>query len=235
MLTGFMPIVGMVDFLLDGRCADRAGCSRTIYFKSLDGSALESPVYSLSLIYDPFPPRLIGASVRIDQGAVLGSEGNAEIYTEFDEPVLLSTFASLSGGSPQCLAQVEVVDGKLDGLDFPDGCAGTYSIELTATDLAGNSIRLFDAATLVVDRSPPPPIDLGVVTSSCANADEIILGGAGAAEASAVIDAAGERARADDRGAFVVRAEPGVASVLQIDAAGNQSAGRTVQVSPCGG
>jgi hypothetical protein len=233
MFGGSNPPEINLDFVIDSRCADRAGCPRTVYFRSLDPFGAESAAYSTSLIYDPFAPRLLDASVRIDGGAVLGTGGVAEIITEFDEPVGLSTFASLSGGAFPCPNQVEVDDGMLAGLDFPADCAGTYTIELTATDLAGNSVRLFEVATLVVDRLPPPPLDLTLVTSTCAGDFEIIAGAAGAAESRALVDAAGARARADAEGAFVIAAEPGEVELVQIDDAGNGSVGRRIEVVSC--
>jgi hypothetical protein len=235
MLVSFGPVVANVSFPVDGRCADRAGCPRTVYFRSIDpfGTSAESDTYTASFILDPFPPRLLEASVRYDDGAVLGTPGSAEIVTDFDEPVVQGGFLSLTGGSAACDNQVEIVDGRVEGTDFSSNCAGTYSVELTATDLAGNSVRLFEVATLLVDRVPPPPIDLTVVTATCAGAFELIQGAAGAAEPRATVDASGAQARAAADGSFVISAPASDVELTQLDDAGNVGTSRFFEVPSC--
>ncbi len=230
-----MPGEVLVDAVIGARCDDRTGCPRTIYARFVDFNGFHSDVFSTRLIYDPFPPRLLDVSLAIDTGAVLGGTRSARIAADFDEPVVLSTFAALSGGSPQCPDRVELVDGTIPALAFPIDCAGTYSIEITATDLAGNSVRLFDVATLAVDRTPPPPLALAAMHGTCAGSQPIVQGDPGAAEPRATVAAGAVHAVADDRGGFVLAVPAGEVELRPLDTAGNEGPIVSLEVLPCGG
>lgn len=192
--------------------------ANSLYAEAFNSTTSSAPSNTITVTLDTVPPVLtLSAPVSGDlvntYPMFTGSIDEPATLTIMGLPATLANDNSFSHG-PVALAE------------------GLNNVGLIATDLAGNTTTR--NITLTLDTTPPPDLNMGLVTYSILNGGNVtVTGGAGASEADARIYVANARTGettlviVDAEGAFTasIAAQPGdMLTLVATDALGNQTA-----------
>jgi hypothetical protein len=208
-------------------CPFETGCPLTFFVDFLAEDGVAGPTATATITFDAMPPSLT-PKARIVGGLAVGSATQLLVDVEAGEPVAAVelTLARTVERSGECAASIgpAMCTGRsvrfTCTLDAPPGsCDGSYTINVSATDAAGNRSTV-PGAEIAIDTIPP---ELAVGSIGCTSGAMVVSGNAVDARQVILRDAGGETIAWADPGPFVLAASSSIAaSVAALDAGGNE-------------